>query len=180
MKQAMQNANDMIVLGHISGLFGIKGWVKVYSHTEPRDNILRYSPWYLLEEGEWVAHKLAEGKQHGKGVIVRLEHCSDRDSAAILVGKEIAITRQQLPSLGKDEYYWSDLQGLQVINQQGVDLGKVSHLIETGSNDVLVVEAEAGPGMEARERLIPYIREQVIKSVDLDKGVISVEWDPDF
>ncbi len=175
----MQNANDMIVLGHISGLFGIKGWVKVYSHTSPRDNILRYSPWYLQQQGEWIAYRLEEGKQHGKGIIVRLENCRDRDSAAVLVGKEIAITRQQLPALDKDEYYWSDLQGLQVINQQGVELGKVSHLIETGSNDVLVVE-QAESGREARERLIPYIREQVIKNVDLDKGVISVDWDPDF
>lgn len=175
----MQNANDMIVLGHISGLFGIKGWVKVYSHTSPRDNILRYSPWYLQQQGEWIAYRLEEGKQHGKGIIARLENCRDRDSAAGLVGKEIAITRQQLPALDKDEYYWSDLQGLQVINQQGVELGKVSHLIETGSNDVLVVE-QAESGRKTRERLIPYIREQVIKNVDLDKGVISVDWDPDF
>ena len=178
MRQAMQNASDMIVLGHISGLFGVKGWVKVYSHTEPRDNILRYTPWYLPRQNDWVAYRLVEGKRHGKGVIARLENCTDRDLAAALVGKEIAITRQQLPALAQDEYYWRDLQGLQVINLQGVGLGKVSHLIETGANDVLVVEAEAG--REPQERLIPYIREQVIKTVDLDKGVISVDWDPDF
>ena len=174
----MQHAEDMIVLGHISGLFGIQGWVKVYSHTEPRDNILNYSPWYLWMQGEWLPFRVIKGKQHGKGLIAHLEQCPDRDSAAALVGKEIAIPRRQLPTLEEGEYYWSDLQGLQVMNLQDVDLGRVSHLMETGANDVLVVEqTESG---QTRERLIPFIREQVIKQVDLEQGVIRVDWAPEF
>jgi len=174
----MQDADDMIVLGHISGLFGIQGWVKVYSHTEPRDNILRYSPWYLSIEGEWRPCPVAQGKQHGKTLIARLASCADRDSAAALVGKEIAVPRTQLPSLDEGEYYWRDLLGLQVINLDDVDLGRVTNLMETGANDVLVVEQSEAAGKQ--ERLIPFIREQVIKQVDLQEGVIRVDWDPDF
>lgn len=174
----MQHADDMIVLGHISGLFGVQGWVKIYSHTDPRDNILGYSPWYLWMQGEWLPFSVIKGKQHGKSLIAHLEQCPDRDSAATLVGKEIAIPRRQLPTLEEGEYYWSELQGLRVINEDDVDLGTVSHLLETGANDVLVVEQrEAG---DKQERLIPYIRDQVIKKVDLDAGVIRVDWDADF
>ncbi|WP_416224209.1 ribosome maturation factor RimM [Thiohalophilus sp.] len=178
MQQAMQHADDMMVLGHISGLFGIQGWVKVYSHTEPRDNILRYSPWYLSIEGEWRPYPVAQGKQHGKTLIAQLEQCPDRDSAAALVGCKIAVTRQQLPALEEGEYYWRDLLGLRVINLADVDLGQVTNLMETGANDVLVVESQ-GDG-EKHERLIPFIREQVIKNVDIGQGVIRVDWDPDF
>jgi len=174
----MQDADDMIVLGHISGLFGIKGWVKVYSHTEPRDNILNYSPWYLWIEGEWLPYRVLQGKPQGKSVIASLEQCPDRDSATALVGREIAVTRQQLPALDEGDYYWRDLLGLQVINLDDVTLGTVANLMETGANDVLVVESHSDG--ERQERLIPYIREQVIRHVDLEQGVIRVDWDPDF
>lgn len=174
----MQHADDMIVLGHISGLFGVQGWVKVYSHTEPRDNILRYSPWYLLIEGEWRPYPVAQGKQHGKTLIARLGSCADRDSAAALVGKEIAVSRAQLPALDEGDYYWRDLLGLQVINLGEQDLGQVTNLMETGANDVLVVESQQDG--ERHERLIPFIRKQVIKNVDLEQGVIRVDWDPDY
>ena len=174
----MQDADDMIVLGHISGLFGIKGWVKIYSHTEPRDNILNYSPWYLWIEGEWLPYRVVQGKAQGKSVIASLEQCPDRDSAAALVGREIAVTRQQLPALDEGDYYWRDLIGLQVINLDDVTLGTVANLMETGANDVLVVESHSDG--ERQERLIPYIREQVIRHVDLEQGVIRVDWDPAF
>ncbi len=175
----MQHADNMIVLGHISGLFGIQGWVKVYSHTEPRHNILNYSPWYLYSGGEWLPYRLVQGKQHGKTLIAQLEQCPDRDSAAALVGREIAVTRQQLPALEEGDYYWRDLLGLRVINLADVELGQVTNLMETGANDVLVVEQTDAAG-DRQQRLIPFIREQVIKQVDLQAGVIRVDWEPEF
>jgi len=167
----------MVLLGRVSGLFGVKGWIKVYSDTEPRDNILNYSPWYLRRQGEWQPFEVVAGQQHGKGIVAQLANCPDRDTAAELIGSDIAVPREQLPAPDEEEYYWSDLRGLKVITLQGVDLGQVSNLMETGANDVLVVR-EAGE--QGRERLIPFIRQQVIREVDLERGVLIVDWDPEF
>lgn len=172
--------SDMVTVGRVSGLFGVQGWVKVYSYTQPRENILRYRPWYLMlgekgvpEQGRWIAREVAAGRIHGKGLVARLEGYEDRDASAALIGKEIRVLQSQLPDLAPGEYYWSDLIGLQVVTLEHVSLGVVDHLIETGSNDVLVVRGE-------RERLVPYIRDEVVKEVDLDSGTISVDWDPEF
>ncbi|MEN8179493.1 MAG: ribosome maturation factor RimM [Pseudomonadota bacterium] len=165
--------SQMVVMGQISGLFGVKGWVKVYSYTEPREGILNYSPWFLKRNGAWEAHELQSGHRQGKGVVVQLQGFDDRDQAAELIGCETAVQREQLPRLADNEYYWSDLQGLRVINLEGVELGKISHLFDTGANDVVVVKGD-------RERLIPYIWGQAIHSVDLDTGLMVVDWDPDF
>jgi 16S rRNA processing protein RimM len=165
--------DGMIILGRVSGLFGVRGWVKIYSHTAPRKGILRYKTWYLHRNGGWQAYELAAGHAQGKGVVAQLEGFDDRDQAAALVGIDIAIKREQLPKLNPGEYYWSDLEGLRVENLEGIDLGVVSHLFETGANDVMVVEGD-------RERLIPYTRGEAVKEVDLEAGLILVDWDADF
>jgi len=167
------SAADMVVVGRISGLYGVRGWVKVYSYTEPRDNILSYSPWYLRRGDTWKQYTVREGKRHGKGVIVSFDHCDDRDAARQLISSNIAIQRSQLPAISDNEYYWQDLIGLTVVNSDGAELGQVDHLVETGANDVLVVKGE-------REHLIPYVRDTVITGIDLEKGVIHVDWDKDF
>lgn len=154
-----------------SGVFGVKGWVKVFSETDPREGILRYSPWLVGPEAR--PQRVAEGKVHGKGVVARLDGCEDREQAALLVGREIAVRRDQLPPPRADEFYWIDLEGLAVMTEQGVDLGHVSHLFSTGANDVLVVHGE-------RERLLPFVWDEVIKDVDFEQGLIRVDWDPDF
>ncbi len=151
----------------------MRGWVRIYSFTQPRENILTYQPWHLKQGGGWRAMMLAEGRRHGKGVVARLEDCDDRDQALALVGTEIAIRREQLPDAGPGQYYWSDLQGMRVCDRAGEPLGVVDYLIETGANDVLVVKGD-------RERLIPFVLEQVILEVDLDRGEIRVDWDRDF
>lgn len=168
-------SSDKLVVGRISGLFGVRGWVKIFSYTDPRTAILELGPWYVGVEGQWRRHPLAEGKRHSKGVIARLEGVEGRDTAARLLGAEIAIERDQLPEAGPTEFYWADLVGLSVETLEGVPLGRVDHLIETGANDVLVVHAEDG-----RERLLPFVREEVIREVDLQTGVIRVDWDPEF
>ncbi len=160
-------------MGEITGLFGVRGWVKVFSYTRPREAILQYDPWLLKIDGHWQPVHRVDGNGSGNSVCARLEGCRDRDQAAALVGKEIAILPDQLPPLKEGEYYWSQLVGLRAINQTGVDLGVVDHLIETGANDVLVIiDGE-------QERMLPYIPD-VVKRVKLDDRVLEVQWDPDF
>lgn len=162
-----------LTIGKVSGVFGVKGWVKVFSYTEPRENILSYSQWILKKGSTERNVKVHNGQLQGKSVVASLEGIIDRDQAAALNGWDILINREQLPPAQEGEYYWADLTGLKVFTVDGIDLGKVDHLLETGANDVLVVVGE-------RERLIPYLTEQTIKSVDLTQGKITVDWDPDF
>jgi len=165
---------DFVILGRISGVHGVRGWVKVYAETRAREDILRYSPWYLREPTGWQARQPLEGRVQGSGVVVvRLEGIDSIDQARALIDAEIAIKREQLPELKHGEYYWSDLEGLKVVNVEGIELGTVSHLFETGANDVLVVKDGE------RERLIPFTKDTVMK-VDLQARVIHVDWDPEF
>lgn len=164
--------SEPVILGRISGLFGVRGWVKVYSYTEPREAVLNYDRWLLGRKDGWQEATVAEGQRHGKTVIVRIDGYDDRDQAAGLVGSEIGVPREQLPETGTDQYYWSDLEGLRVIHRDGTELGKVAYLLETGANDVLVVKGET-------ERLIPFVMDKVILGVDLAKGEIRVDWEWD-
>ncbi len=160
-------------MGRISGLFGVRGWVRVYSYTQPRDNILRYTPWSVRRPQGWCSMALDEGCRHGKGVIARLEGVADREAAAALLGAEVAVSRDQLPPLEQGEYYWSDLIGLKVQNLRGEDLGVVVDLLETGAHDVLVVRGE-------RERLIPFVPGRVVTAVEPEAGTLRVDWEPDY
>lgn len=169
----MTDSGNRIVLGRVTGLFGVRGWVKVFSNTQPREGIANYSPWQLRLGDEWRSFVVEQGQSQGKGVIVKLEGVDDRDAAAALMGADIAIWREQLPPPAEGEIYWADLEGLEVVTVAGQALGRVSHLLETGANDVLVVRGE-------RERLIPFVRGQVVTEIDLDGGRLVVDWDPDF
>jgi 16S rRNA processing protein RimM len=161
-----------VILGRIVGLFGVKGWVKVHSYTEPREAVLDYRDWLLGRDGAWEPVEVAEGRQHGKGIVVRLQGIEDRDAAAELLGSDIGVDRDTLPEAGEGQYYWADLEGLTVVRKDGTELGKVAYLMATGANDVLVVD---GPV----ERLIPFVPGTVILDVDLAAGVIRVDWEWD-
>ena len=163
----------VIVIGQVSGLFGVRGWVKVFSYTEPREGILDYADWHLGDGEDWRPAKLAEGKRQGKTIVARIEGIDDRDQAAKLIGTQIAIERSKLPTLEEGRFYWADLQGLRVETVDGTPLGTVSGMIATGANDVLVVKGET-------ERLIPFLFGDRILEVDFDTGVIQVDWDPDW
>lgn len=162
-----------IVVGRVSGLFGVRGWVKLYSHTRPAENLLDYGDFELNLGGEWTPLGLAEGRVHGSGLIGRFEGIGDRDAAAALVGADLAVSRDDLPETAGDEYYWADLVGLEVVTGEGVSLGRVDHLVETGANDVMVVKGD-------RERLVPFTPGRHVQEVDLEGGRIVVDWDPDF
>lgn len=189
--QQDDEVSDKVILGRITGVYGVQGWVKVFSYTDPMESIIDYSPWYIRaanrKKAPWTELKLAAGKRHAKTVIVKPENCNDRDQAMTYIGSEIAIEQEQLAALkGKDEYYWRELFGLRVVNQQGIELGVVKTLMETGVNDVLVVVSEKeavaaeGTEVELKERLIPWTMNNAIIAVDMEQGVIEVDWDPDF
>jgi len=166
--------SNIIRLGRINGLYGVKGWVKVFSETQPRDNILTYTPWLIRQaHAEWHSVVVTAGRQQGKGIIAHLQGYHDPDAARKLMGAEIAIHRDQLAPLADNEYYWADLQGLTVETKDGTPLGTVDYIFDTGANDVLVVTGE-------RERLIPFIQGQTILEVDLPGRMIRVEWEPEF
>ena len=162
-----------VIIGQIVGIYGVRGWVKVRSFTDPIENILQYRHWQLKLPDAWHKKKLLDGRRQGKGLVARIEGVDDRDVARSLISCDIAIERSDLPRIAKDEYYWTDLVGLEVVTIAGDKLGKVDHLLETGANDVLVVKGE-------REHCVPYIRGDVIRDIDLAAGLIEVDWDPDF
>lgn len=166
-------AEEFVCVGKVSGIFGVRGWIKVYSYTETRENILTYSPWTLKKGKESKEVQVIDGRRHGKTVVARLEGINDRDDAAQLNGWEIFIHADQLPKAGQGEYYWADLVGLQVKTVEGIDLGVVQQMLETGANDVVVVSGE-------RERLIPFLQGQTIINIDLVAGEMVVDWDADF
>jgi 16S rRNA processing protein RimM len=165
---------DLISVGKVSGVFGVKGWIKIFSYTEPRKNILGYKNWRLRKGSQQKSAKVVGGQVHGKGVVAQIEGISDRDQALSLMGWEVCISRDQLPTPQKGEYYWADLIGLDVENLEGIQLGKIDNLFETGANDVLVVKDSD------QERAIPFLQGQTVKSIDLDVGKMIVDWDADF
>ena len=163
-------------------MFGVRGWVKVYSYTSPRVNVVRYNPWYLRQNGQEVLQQVISGQAHGDGVVVSLAGIADRDAAAALVGAEIEIDRATMgPELGAGprvlaapgEFFWVDLQGMEVRTRTGTSLGFVDQLFETGANDVMIV-------VGTDRHLIPFLYGSVVEAVDGERRVITVDWDPDF
>lgn len=167
------SADELIILGQVSGSYGVKGWVKVFSYTQPRENILAYAQWLLGRDGQWQSHELVDGRAQGPGIVAQLAGVDQREAADRLRGYEIAVAKDELPETAPGEYYWRDLIGLAVSNTNGVSFGRVVSMMETGANDVLVVQGE-------RERLIPFRQGDVIQSIALDKQQMLVDWPEDF
>lgn len=161
---------EYITVGKIGSTYGVHGWLKVHSYTEFGPRILDYMPWSISNENnQWENIEVEDGRVHGNIVIAKIAGIDSPEKARLLTGKLIAIARSQLPKLEKDEFYWSDLKGLTVINKNGDVLGKVIYLIETGANDVLVVKG-------TKEHAIPYLPNVILK-VDLKKQEIHVDWE---
>ncbi|MFC6632193.1 ribosome maturation factor RimM [Microbulbifer taiwanensis] len=172
-------SGELVTVGRITAVYGVRGWVKVHSYTEPMDNILQFERWWLQEANGWEPLQIDGGKRHGKGLIIHIKGVDDRDLAARFCQRDIAIERSAMPALTEGEYYWHQLEGLRVISHFGGgehDFGTVVRMMETGANDVMVVRG----GGDKRERLIPYLPGEFISDIDLDAGVITVDWDPAF
>ena len=159
-------------MGRVVAPYGVFGWLKIVPDTEEFDGLLDYKTWWIGKDDDWRELKLESAKTHNDLLVVKLKGIDDRDAAFFCKGKQIAVPRAFLPKLKGEEYYWSDLIGLTVKNQQDVDFGKVTDVFATGANDVIAV-------MSDRERLLPYIA-QVILAVDLGAKTMLVDWDAEF
>ncbi|GAA6173339.1 ribosome maturation factor RimM [Colwellia sp. KU-HH00111] len=174
------NKENQIILGKVGAVYGIKGWLKIHSFTDELEAILDYFPWSLKLGNKTQAVEVTDWRKHNKGLIVKVGNIDDRDEAQALVGSEILTSEKSLPDLPEGEFYWRDLIGMNVVTNKGYDLGIVTDMMETGANDVLVVKANLNDGFSKKERLIPYLLEQVIESVSRENNQICVDWDPGF
>ena len=171
---APDSRQRMITVGRLHGAFGVRGEVKLESFTDPLRSIARYQPW-ILRDARGI-ERACEGvrvREGGKGLIATMPGIEDKDAADALRGTEVLVPRSALPPPAEGEFYWVDLEGLRVVNVEGTDFGIVSHLFSTGANDVLVAQGE-------RERMIPFLQPDVIRSVDFEAGLVTVDWDADF
>lgn len=170
--------DHLTVVGKVTGVYGIKGWVKVYSHTEPMENIFSYGVWQMKINGQWTPVKVREWRPHGKGLVAALDDCQDRTLAQKYCQVDIAILTESLP-VGKDgEFYYHQLEGLLVVTTDNVVLGRIDHLFNTGANDVMVVKPTK-ESLDGRERWLPYT-DQCLQDISLEDGVVQVDWDPEF
>ncbi|CAM2751166.1 16S rRNA-processing protein RimM [Legionella steigerwaltii] len=169
----MNNQENWIVIARFGRPHGVKGSVTVHSFTEPRDNVLKYANWHAFINNKWEPIKLLRAEVQNKSIIVQIEGYPERESVAYLTNVEIAVQQEQLETLKPGEYYWHQLIGMKVINQQGESFGNVTEIIPTGSNDVLVVEGN-------KRHLIPYLLGQFILDINTEQQVITVDWDMDF
>lgn len=165
--------DKQVPVGRVGGAHGIKGWVKVQSFTEPRENIAQFDSWLLDLHGAQRIVAVEQSKGQGAGIVVKLAGVDDRDAAQALAGALIAVKRSALPPCAPGEYYWTDLEGLNIRTVAGEDLGAVEYVLATGAHDVLVLA-----GGEAR--MIPFVAGKVVREVDLDAGVVVVDWDPSY
>jgi 16S rRNA processing protein RimM len=162
-----------VLMGKVVGIFGVRGWLKIESYSQPRDRVFAYRPWLMGRSKVLREVKPVELREQGKNVVVQLPGCETVEQARALLGEEIWVSRSALPPPPQGEYYWVDLEGLSVVTIEGLSLGRISHMIATGANDVMVVQGD-------RERLLPFTLGHAVQSVDLVEGRVVVDWDPEF
>ncbi len=176
------NGSNLVTVGRITGVFGIKGWVKVSSFTDPKENIVKYSPWWLKTRHGVKKIEIDDHTHRAQGLVVHIKGVDDRDLAAEYAKTDIAIEKSQLPELAIGEYYWSQLIGLEVFSEFGgkvYPIGNVSQMLETGANDVVIIKPNSN-SIDDRERLIPYVPQEYILEINLEENTMLVAWDPEF
>ena len=172
MSSAPQLNDKKLLVGKINGFFGLQGWVKVFSYTSPRSNILNYSPWSIKSEDIFQEIDVIKGREQSKTIVAHIKGIDNREDSQKFIGKDVYIDKDQLPELKEGKYYWHELIGFKVINKNQENLGVVDYFVETGANDVLVVRGK-------KEHWIPYI-EPFLLSIDSQNKEILVDWDKDF
>ena len=160
-----------IYLGKITGAHGIKGWLKIQSFSSPPENILNYPQWIINNQGEEDFYSIEQGRKQNKKIVVKLENIDDRNTAESLINSKILILRSDLPKLSNENYYWSDLVGLSVLNSEEKVIGKIESLIETGANDVMVIIT-----LKDERILIPFVMHEIIKEVSVEQNYIKIDW----
>lgn len=176
-----EQVSEMLVVGRITSVFGVRGWVKVFSYTDQVEGLLDYQPWWIDTDQGLLKLIVDDWKRHADGIVVHLKDVDDRDVAKTWCNHDILIEQQLLPSLDSTEFYWHQLVGLSVVSyfeNQQYSLGVVKSLMETGANDVLLVKGNSD-AIDREERAIPYTK-QFVRDVDLEAKRIDVIWDPQF
>ncbi|WP_025769576.1 ribosome maturation factor RimM [Thioalkalivibrio sp. HK1] len=168
-KKSSNPSSSQVIVGRVGGAFGVRGWTRIHSATDPSGNILDYRPWQIERDGRWAEIDVADFEMQGAQVLVRFDGCLDREAACAFRGCALATDRSRLPEPEAGEFYWTDLIGLSVFDHEGVRLGEVERILETGANDVMVVVGE-------RRRLIPFLFGDVVRSVEIDRARIVVDW----
>jgi len=176
----MSHASDTLVVGKIGAPYGVKGWVKITSYTHELDGIFAYTPWLLSLGQEGKEYAVDQWRTHNKGLVAKLVGVENRDDAESIKNLEISIKAELLPQLADDDFYWRELVGMQVVTEQGYGLGVVKELFETGANDVMLIKANLNDAFGQKERMVPYLLDQVVKQVDRQAKTIKVDWDPAF
>ena len=176
----MSHASDTLVVGKIGAPYGVKGWVKITTYTHEQDGIFAYTPWLLGEVQAGKEYVVDQWRTHNKGLVAKLVGVETRDDAESIKNLEISIKAEQLPQLAEDDFYWRELVGMQVVTEQGYSLGVVKELFETGANDVMLIKANLNDAFGQKERMVPYLLDQVVKQVDRQAKTIKVDWDPAF
>ncbi|ALO45903.1 ribosome maturation factor RimM [Pseudohongiella spirulinae] len=172
-------SDSRVCLGRVGAPYGIKGWVKLISFTEPRENLLDYRHLQVMLQGREQMLELDAAKPHGKGLIGHFVTYDTPEAVRELTNLELYVDSTELPVLGESDYYWHQLVGLKVYTVQGELLGRISKMLETGANDVMVVDPDTG-SVDKNQRLIPWLPERVVTGVDLTAGTIEVDWDVDY
>ena len=176
----MSSASENLIVGKIGAPYGVKGWVKINSFTQNADSIFDYAPWTLiLGQSTNQSIKVDQWRYHGKSLVAKLEGVDDRNGAELVKNAEISILTSQLPELEHD-FYWKDLIGMQVVTNKGYDMGVIKDMFETGANDVMLVKAKINDAFGQKERLLPFLHDQVVLNVDKQAKSITVDWDPGF
>ncbi|WP_025563545.1 ribosome maturation factor RimM [Psychromonas sp. SP041] len=175
----MSEQAEPIEIGKFGAVYGIKGWLKVHSYTDDLESIFQYKPLLMESNGAFKEVIITEWKRHNKGFVAKVAGYDVREEVQALVGLDLLVDPSNLPELEAD-YYWRDLVGCQVHTDKGYHLGVVTDLMETGSKDVLVIKANSNDAFGQKERLVPFIEEQVILKVDITGQLITVNWEPDF
>jgi 16S rRNA processing protein RimM len=173
-----EDSPELLVAGRITGCYGISGWVKIHSYTDPMENFLGYGEWQLKRRQGLEPIEFDAGRRQGKGLVAHIKGVDDRTRAEAFKGLEVVVRADRLPRLEEGDFYWHQLQGMQVWCRDGAEpvlVGEVDYLIDTGANDVLVVKATA-ESIDDRERLIPYLPGDVVTGVDAEAGRIDVDW----
>lgn len=174
----MTDSIETLVVGKIGAPHGVLGWVKVNSYTNELAGIFEYAPWFIGETNQ--TFQVEKWRVHKNGLVAKLNGIDDRDDAERIKNFEISINIELLPELDGDDFYWRDLVGMEVSTLKGYHLGSVKEMFATGSNDVMLVEANPNDAFAKKQRMIPYLYDQVVIEVDRDAKLIKVDWEPDF
>ncbi|MEQ8954543.1 MAG: ribosome maturation factor RimM [Gammaproteobacteria bacterium] len=176
---SLDELGKLVVLGRLGKSHGVKGWIRLNSYTNPPENILHYPELRVAAGDGWQALQIDASRPHLQGLLVHIDGFDSPEAVAALSGLELFVDSGSLPGLDNGDYYWHQLQGLRVVNLDGDLYGVVDRLMETGANDVLVVKPLA-ESIDDRERLVPYVKDRIVREVNLADKLIRVDWDADF